>query len=92
MEIAMPMKALLADAGYDPDTVTVLVSSFETAWNKLVALNSPHAESMHAEATRERLAKQIILSWQMGEYSEERLAASALASLPSTDHPFSRPD
>lgn len=81
------MTSLMSDSGFDPETVAILASAFDSAWESLVKLQSPLAEPNEAEATRDRLARQIILSWQIGERSTERLVAIALSSLPSPEGP-----
>ena len=83
----MPINALLADPEFDPDTVAILAAAFEAAWESLLKLQSPLAEPSQAGATRERLARHIVLSWQMGERTTERLVASALAAFSPQERP-----
>jgi hypothetical protein len=83
----MPINALLSDPAFDPDTVAILASAFETAWEALLKLQRSLAEPNHADATRERLARPIVLSWQMGERTTEQLVASALAAFSSPERP-----
>lgn len=86
----MPINALLSDPAFDPDTVAILASAFETAWEALLKLQSSLAEPNQADATRERLARHIVLSWQMGERTPEQLVASAVAAFSSPERPPAR--
>ena len=77
----MPIASLLADAAFDPDTVALLASAFDTAWNTVKKSGSPLAADGQAAATRELLAKRIIEMGHKGERDGQRLVDDALAHL-----------
>jgi hypothetical protein len=77
----MPIASLLADAAFDPDTVKLLASAFETAWNTVKKSGSPLAADGQAASTRELLAKRIIEMGHKGERDGRRLVDDALAHL-----------
>ena len=77
----MPIASLLADAAFDPDTVALLASAFDTAWNTVKKSGSPIAADGQAASTRELLAKRIIEMGHKGERDGRRLVDDALAHL-----------
>ena len=77
----MPIASLLADAAFDADTVALLSSAFETAWDTIQKSGSPLAAAGLAASTRELLAKRIIEMAQKGERDRRRLVEDALAHL-----------
>ena len=77
----MPIASLLADAAFDPDTVALLASAFDTAWNTVKKSGSPLAADGQAASTRELLAKRIIEMGHKGERDGRRLVDDALAHL-----------
>ena len=77
----MPIASLLADAAFDPDTVELLASPFETAWNTVKKSGSPLAADAQAASTRELLAKRIIVMGHKGERDGRRLVDDALAHM-----------
>jgi hypothetical protein len=77
----MPIASLLADAAFDPDTIELLASAFETAWNAVKKSGSPLAAEDQAASTRELLAKRIIEMGHKGERDRRCLVDDALAHL-----------
>jgi hypothetical protein len=77
----MPIVLLLADTAFDPDTVALLASAFDTAWDTVKKSGSPLAADGQAASTRELLAKRIIEMGQKGERDGQRLVHDALAHL-----------
>ena len=79
----MSIASLLAETAFDPDTVALLASAFETAWDTVKKSGSPLAADDQAASTRELLAKRIIATAQKGERDTQRLVDDALAHLPA---------
>jgi hypothetical protein len=77
----MPITLLLADAAFDPDTIALLASAFDAAWDTLKKSDSPLAADGLASSTRELLAKHIIEMGQTGERDKQRIVNDALARL-----------
>ena len=77
----MPLTPYLANAAFDPDTVAVLSSAFDIAWDTLRRSGSTLTTDSQAASTRELLAKRIVERGQMGERDERRLVDDALAHL-----------
>jgi hypothetical protein len=77
----MPIASLLANTAFDSETVALLSSAFDTAWDTLKKSGSPLAADGKAAATREQLAKRIIDLGQKGERDQQRLVTDALAHL-----------
>jgi hypothetical protein len=77
----MPVTPRFTDAGFDPETVVLLASAFETAWSVVQKSGSPLAAPEHADATRERLAKRIIELGQRGERNAQRIVDDALTHI-----------
>ena len=77
----MPIDALLANTAFDPPTLTLLASAFETAWDTIKKSGSPLAANDQAVSTREVLAKRIIEQGKQGERDRQRLVDDALAHL-----------
>ncbi|MEA2905432.1 MAG: hypothetical protein QOI12_2819 [Alphaproteobacteria bacterium] len=75
----MSIASLLEKSAFDPDSVVILASAFETAWNTIKASGSPLAAEGQAQSTRELLAKRIIETAQTGERNPRRLVDDALA-------------
>jgi hypothetical protein len=66
---------------FDPETVAILASAFDAAWDILQKSGSPLASDAHAATTRERLAKRIIEMGQKGVRNHQRLVKDAIAHL-----------
>lgn len=77
----MPIDKLLASAAFEPDTVALLASAFDTAWDTVKRSGSPLAAEDRAAATREALASYIIEAGKKGERDVRRLVDDALAHL-----------
>ena len=77
----MPIDKLLASAAFEPDTVALLASAFDTAWEAVKKSGSPLAAEDQAAATREALARRIIEAGKKGERDMQRLVDDALAHL-----------
>ena len=77
----MPIDRLLASAAFEPDTVVLLASAFDTAWDTVKRSGSPLAAEDRAAATREAIAKHIIESGKKGERDVQRLVDDALGRL-----------
>jgi hypothetical protein len=77
----MSIASLFAGSAFDPDTVALFASAFDTAWDTLKTSRSPLAVDGQADSTRELLAKHIIEMAQKGERDGQRLANEALAHL-----------
>lgn len=77
----MPIDKLLTNTAFDPDTITLLASAFDTAWDTVKKSGNPLAVDDQAASTRERLAKRIIEMGKEGERDPQRLADGALAHL-----------
>ena len=77
----MPIDALLSNTAFDPDTITLLASAFDTAWDTVKKSGSPLAADGQTASTREVLAKRIIEIAKKGERDPQRLVDDALAHL-----------
>ena len=77
----MPIDKLLASAAFEPDTISLLASAFDTAWDTVKRSGSPLATEDRAAATREALARYIIEAGKKGERDVRRLVDDALAHL-----------
>ena len=77
----MPIAGLLANTAFDSDTVALLSSAFDSAWDTLKKSGSPFAAEGQAAPTRELLAKRIIAMGLKGERDRQRLVDGALAFL-----------
>ena len=71
----------LTGAAFEPHTIALLASAFETAWETVKKSGSPLAADDHAASTRELLAKRIIEMGKKGERDPQRLVDDALAHL-----------
>ncbi len=77
----MPIIPLLAQSAFEPETIEILVSVFETAWQKVELSGSKLASPAYQRAAREILAKRIIEMAQRGERDPKELADDAVAYL-----------
>ena len=66
---------------FDPETVAILASAFDAAWDILKKSDSPLASEAQAATTRERLAKRIIEMGRKGARNHKRPVEDALAHL-----------
>ena len=67
-----------ANGVFYPEEVDILTAAFDDAWAKLQASRAPFAEEAYASATREILAKQIIMAAKRGERNTRHLSQNAL--------------
>jgi hypothetical protein len=72
---------LLAQAAFEPETIEILVSVFENAWQKVEQSGSKLASPRYKRAAQEILAKRIIEMAQRGERNPAELADDAVAFL-----------
>ena len=77
----MPIIASLAQNAFDPESVRVLETAFDTAWETVNSSGSDLALEGRAASTREVLAKRIIEMAERGESDPRRLVDDALAHL-----------
>jgi hypothetical protein len=77
----MPITKLFKDSSFDPETITLLASAFDTAWSVVEKSGSPLGAPDQAAATREALAKRIIKLGESGERNKQRLVDEALSGL-----------
>lgn len=83
----MSIKSFFSTTSFGPETIEILASAFDTAWQRVENSGSPLALD-DAAATRETLAKKIIAAAQAGERDKNRLVEQALSSL--APHPGGR--
>lgn len=88
----MPMIRLLANSAFDPEATERLGAAFDQAWHVLEAAGSRLADEAHAAATREILAKTVILLGKSGERDVTRLVHGALALLEANSRLAIEPD
>ncbi|WP_141701496.1 hypothetical protein [Methyloceanibacter marginalis] len=88
----MPMIRLLASSAFDPEATERLGAAFDQAWQVLEAAGSRLADEAHAAATREILAKTVILLGKSGERDVTRLVHGALALLEANSRLAIEPD
>jgi hypothetical protein len=91
-EATMPMIRLLANSAFDPEATELLGAAFDEAWRVLEAAGSRLADEAHAAATREILAKTVILLGKSGERDVTRLVRGALALLEANSRLSVQPD
>ena len=77
----MPIISQLQQEDFDPESIRVLTIAFNRAWARFKLSRSPLAEEACAPSTRALLAKQIIVSAQMGERNIERLISDGVTYL-----------
>ena len=66
---------------FDPETIQVLASALDDAWDRIEKSGNRFARPAYARAMREVLAKRIIESAQRGEMDKLKLAADAVKFL-----------
>ena len=77
----MSVISFFVEAAFDPETVEVLASAFDTAWQRVEKSGSALALGEDAATTRETLAKRIIAAARAGERDKNRLVEQALSSV-----------
>ena len=75
-------------AAFDPESIQVLVSALDDAWNRIEKSGSWFARPAYSRAMREVIAKRIIEMAQQGVKDPHRLADDALRFLAAnySDH------
>jgi hypothetical protein len=79
------MQKHFANCSFNPETMNILTSAFDAAWN---VIEESGASLANDASTKELLAKRIIETASRGERDPTRLADDALAHLP---FPIARP-
>jgi hypothetical protein len=77
----MATPPLFAQSAFDPETIEILVSVFETAWRKVEQSGSKLASPAYERAAQEIIAKRIIEMAQRGERDPNTLAEDAVSYL-----------
>jgi hypothetical protein len=77
----MSVAPLLAESAFEPETVAVLASVFEIAWQKVEQSGSKLASPGYKRAAQEIIAKRIIEMAQCGERDPNALADDAVSHL-----------
>jgi N-acetylglucosamine kinase-like BadF-type ATPase len=77
----MSIIPLLSESAFEPETIEMLVSVFETAWQKVEQSGSELASPRYKRAAQEILAKRIIEMAQRGERNSDRLVDDAVSYL-----------
>jgi hypothetical protein len=77
----MSIIPLLTQAAFEPETIEILVSAFETAWQKVEQSGSKLASPAYKRAAQEIIAKRIIEMAQQGKREPGELADDAVAYL-----------
>jgi hypothetical protein len=65
-------------ASFDPETLAVLQTVFDTAWAELLATGSVLVSDANRDQTRTMLAKRIIAAAENGERDQATLKLAAL--------------
>jgi hypothetical protein len=81
----MPIHSLRANNGFDADTMKILASAFDAAWEKIKTSSGSPVREQCADATRELLAKHIMALAQRAERNPNRLIKNALRRLGRDD-------
>jgi hypothetical protein len=79
--MVMTIHSLLENSAFEPDTITLLASAFDAAWDTVKRSGSTLATDENAASTRDLLAKRIIKMGQQGQRDRQRLVDDALAHL-----------
>jgi hypothetical protein len=77
----MSIIPLLKQSAFEPEMIEILVSVFDTAWEKVEQSGSKLASPGYKRAAQEIIAKRIIEMAQRGERSPSELADDAVAYL-----------
>ena len=81
----MSLVPLFANSAFDPETINVVSTAFDTAWQVVSKSGSPLAADPQAASARDLLAKRIIEMAQRGERDPHRLVDDALVHLVSSN-------
>jgi len=79
------MHSLPANNVFDAETMKILASAFDAAWEEVKTADGSPAGERQADATRELLAKYIMAQAQRGERNPNRLIKYALRRLGRAD-------
>lgn len=77
----MSIIPLLAQSAFEPETIEILVSAFEAAWQKVEQSGSKLASPGYQRAAQEIIAKRIIEMAQRGKREPGELTDDAVAYL-----------
>jgi hypothetical protein len=77
-QMVQPVDALLQSNAFDAETTRLLGSTFDAAWEAIVASGSPLTDPQHVNVLRELLAKLLIEMVMHGERNPDRLIENAL--------------
>jgi len=77
----MSIIPMLAQSAFEPETIAILVSVFETAWQKVEQSGSRFASPGYKRVAQEIIAKRIIEMAQRGGRDPAELAEDAVAYL-----------
>lgn len=77
----MSIIPLLKQSAFEPEMIEILVSVFETAWQKVEQSGSKLASPGYKRAAQEIIAKHIIEMAQRGERNPSELADDAVTYL-----------
>jgi hypothetical protein len=77
----MSIIPLLKQSAFEPEMIEILVSVFETAWQKVEQSDSKLASPGYKRAAQEIIAKRIIEMAQRGERNPSELADDAVTYL-----------
>ena len=70
-----------SNTAFDPETINILSTAFESAWHRIETSNSPAARPAYAFAMREVVARHIIDMAQSGQREPIKLSESAVEFL-----------
>ena len=76
-----PMGSLLANKAFDAETMCVLGSAFDAAWERVKATDILPTDKRQVASMRELLAKFLIAKAEQGEKNPKRLIETALLRL-----------
>ena len=81
----MSMHSLSTNNVFDAETMKILASAFDAAWEEIKTSDGSPAGERHADETRELLARHIMALAQRGERNPNRLIKNALRRLGRDD-------
>ena len=81
----MSTPSLRTNNVFDAETIKILASAFDAAWEEVKTADGSAAGEPHAAATRELLARHIVALAQRGERDPGRLIKNALSRLERND-------
>jgi hypothetical protein len=75
------LKYVQAETVFDPETIEVLASAFDDAWDRIQKSGSRFARPGYSRATREVIARRIVEMAQQGVKDPQRLIDDAVRFL-----------